>query len=69
MPNSPLEFALQMIQNNPQVANNPQAQHYIEVLKSGNEEEGRKIAENICKSHGMTLEQGIQQVANFFAPN
>lgn len=65
---NPLQFALNMIRNNPQIANNPQAQHYIQVLESGNEEEGRKIAENLCKSYGVTPEQAVQQAQSFFMP-
>lgn len=66
MSNPMIQMAMNMIRNNPQIANNPQAQHYIQVLESGDEAKGREIAENICKSYGMTIEQGVQQARNFF---
>lgn len=31
----PAKFAMQMIQNNPQVMNNPMAKQYLEIIQNG----------------------------------
>lgn len=65
MPN-PINFAMQMIQNNPNIANNPQAKHMIEVIQSGNAEEGQKIANNLLQSYGVSKDDALQQAKSFF---
>lgn len=59
-------FAIQLLMNNPRIANNPQAQNYISVIQSGDNAKGAEIANNICQSYGMTPEQGLQQAKQFF---
>lgn len=56
----------QALQQNPALQNNPQAQNYINVLQSGNAQQGQQLAENICKSMGVTPEQAVQQARQFF---
>lgn len=56
----------QAMQNNPSLQNNPQAQNYISVLQSGDAQKGQQLAENICKSMGVTPEQALQQAMKFF---
>lgn len=63
---TPMQFLQAQIQNNPSIANNPQAQNYIQVLQSGNAQAGQQIAENLLKTYGMTKEQGMNQVRQFF---
>jgi len=63
---TPMQFLQSQIQNNPSIANNPQAQNYIQVLQSGNAKAGQQIAENLLKTYGMTKEQGINRVRQFF---
>ena len=60
------QFALKMIANNPQVANNPQAQDYISVIQSGDEAKGAEIARNICASYGKTPEEASAEARKFF---
>lgn len=60
------DFALQMISQNPQIANNPQAQSYIETIRNGSIEDLRRVATNICNSYGVTPEQAAGQAINFF---
>lgn len=55
-----------LLQRNPNVANNPQAQQMLNVLQSGDEAQGQQIAENILKSHGLSKEEGVQQARQFF---
>lgn len=55
-----------LMQRNPNVANNPQAQQMLQVIQSGDEEQGRQIAENILKSRGLSKDEGMQQARQFF---
>lgn len=63
---NPMQFAMNMIQHNPQIMNNPMAQNYINVIQSGDAQKGQQLAENICKSYGMTPQQALQQAKQFF---
>lgn len=63
---NPVQFAMSMIQQNPQVMNNPMAQNYIGVIQSGDAQKGQQLAENICKSYGVTPQQAMQQAKQFF---
>lgn len=63
---NPVQFAMSMIQQNPQVMNNPMAQNYIGVIQSGDVQKGQQLAENICKSYGVTPQQAMQQAKQFF---
>lgn len=67
MNNNPFyRFAMNMIQRNPQIANNPRAQQLISVIQNGNNEQGEKIANNLCESYGVTKEQALNDAKNFF---
>lgn len=55
-----------LMRNNPAVANNPQAQEMLNVIQSGNAEQGRRIAENILQSRGMSRDEALQQAHRFF---
>lgn len=60
------DMALGIIGRSPQVAQNPNAQHMLQVIQSGNQAEGERIARNLCQSYGMTPEQALQQARGFF---
>lgn len=55
-----------LMRNNPAVANNPQAQEMLNVIQSGNAEQGQRIAENILQSRGMSRDEALQQAHRFF---
>lgn len=55
-----------VIQRNPNIKNNPQAQDYLNVIGSGDHKRGAEIADNLCKTYGMTREQAIAQAKQFF---
>lgn len=63
---NPMQFAMQMIQRNPQISNNPTAQQYLQIIQNGDSTRGEQIADNILKSYGMNREQGINQALGFF---
>lgn len=60
------QFALNMIANNPQVANNPQAQQLIEVIKSGDAKRGQELANDILNQNGLTKEQAMKDISMRF---
>lgn len=63
---SPIEFALRLIKNNPQFANNPQAQNYIQILESGDPQKGEEVANNLLNSYGISKEEALSQAKSFF---
>ena len=63
---NPINLAMQMLQNNPNIANNPQAQHMLEVIQSGNSEEGQKIANNLLQTYGVSKDDALKQAKGFF---
>lgn len=61
------QMVQQMMQRNPHIANNPQAQEYLKVIMSGDAQRGQEIAQNLCKTYGITPQEGVQQAQNFFS--
>lgn len=61
-----MQFLISQIQQNSNITNNPQAQSYIQIIQSGDQKKGEEIAQNLLKSYGMTKEQGMAQVRQFF---
>ena len=47
--NNVLDFALNVISQNPQIANNPNAQQLITILRNNDAQQGQIIAQNLCK--------------------
>lgn len=60
------QFALNALQNNPRFQNNPMAQNLMQILQSGNSTEGQRMAENICKTYGLSPEEATRQAKQFF---
>ena len=65
-PNNLLQFALGMIDRNPNIQNNPNAKNMIEVLRSGDANRGEQLAANICESMGISKEDAVSQARGFF---
>lgn len=61
-----MNFAMQMIQNNPAVANNPRAREAIMAIQSGDAARGSQIAQNLCQTYGVTPDQALMQAKTFF---
>lgn len=47
----------QMIQNNPNIAGNPRNQALLNTLASGNRDNIRQAAENLCQTYGCTVDE------------
>lgn len=66
MTNNIQEFALNLIKNNPNISNNPNAQEFINVIQSGDAVRGQQLANNLCKTYGITPDQALYQAKQFF---
>ena len=55
-----------LINNNPQVQNNPQAKEFINALQNNDSQKGEQIANNILKTYGLTKEQALEQAKKYF---
>lgn len=58
---NPGVFAMEMLQNNPQIANSPMGQQLLNVLQTGDSSKGEQLAMNICQTYGLSKEEAIQQ--------
>lgn len=61
-----MNFAMGIISQNPQIANNPNAQEMINVIQSGDFKRGQQIAQNLCQSNNITQEEAVKQACSFF---
>lgn len=59
-------FAINLLQRNPQFSNNPQAQKLMEIIQNGDNQQGEKMAENLCETYGMTKDQALTEAKKFF---
>lgn len=68
MPNVPnmRDMALNLLMQNPNVANNPNAQEFIQVIQNGDSVKGEQIAQNLCNTYGMSKEDAIRNAKSFF---
>ena len=67
MPNiNPMQFAMSMLQSNPNLQNNPQAKGLMDIIQSGDSARGKQMAENLCKTYGVTPDQALQDARKFF---
>lgn len=59
-------FALNLLAQNPQIAQNPNAQSMLNAIRNGDAKAGSEIAQNLCKSYGLTPEQAVSQAKQYF---
>lgn len=59
-------LAMNIIQSNPQIASNPNAQNLLNVIQSGDQKKGEEIANNLCKTYGVSREDAVQKAKQFF---
>lgn len=60
------QWALNLISQNPNIANNPRAQEYIKIIQNGDSKKGEEIANNLCQTYGMSKEDAIANAKKFF---
>lgn len=60
------QFAMKMLQSNPQVSGTPMGQQFLQILQTGNVQEGQQLATNLCQTYGISQQEAIQQSRNYF---
>lgn len=55
-----------MSQLRQRAASNPMAQGMLDVIESGDASKGEQMADNLCKSMGVSREDAIKQARQFF---
>ncbi len=60
------QLAMNLLRNNPNLASNPQAQKMLEVIQNGDSQRGQMIAENLCKTYGISKEDALARARQFF---
>ena len=60
------QLAMNLIGQNPNIANNPQATQMLDVIQSGNSQEGQRIADNLCNTMGVSREDALRKAKQFF---
>lgn len=63
---NPSQLAMNLINQNPKVAANPQAQELMQIIQSGDSVRGEQMANNILNSYGVSKEQGLADAKKFF---
>lgn len=54
-----LGYAMNMIQQNPQVRNNPEFAEMINAIERGDAQTGQALANKVLQQNGVTKEQGL----------
>lgn len=63
---NPQQLIQMLMQRNPAIMNNPNAQNMLNVVTSNDVNKGEQIARNLCQSYGVPPEQVYQQAKKFF---
>lgn len=63
---NPMQMMLNKLANDPNIMNDPMRKHMVEVLQSGDAEEGQKIAQNLCETYGVEMQDAAQRARSFF---
>lgn len=57
---------VERLTSDPAMSKNPIAQGLLEAIKSGDQKKGEEIANNLCKTYGVTPQEACQQAMRFF---
>lgn len=60
------QIAIEALKRRQDIANTPQGQQFLQILQSGDDAKGRQMAQNICQSYGMSEEDAVNKVRQFF---
>lgn len=63
---NPRMFAMNMLRRNPSISQNPRNQDLLQVIQSGDDARGQQIAENLCKTYGVTPQEAVNMATDFF---
>ena len=60
------QFALNLIEKNPNVSNNPMGKQMVEVIRSGDSAKGEQLANNLLNTYGVSRDDALAQAKKFF---
>lgn len=63
---NPFDLFLKVIEQFPQIANNPSHSEAIKALKNRDATRGEELARNYCNTFGVSPEDGEKQAKSFF---
>ena len=63
---TPKQLAMLLMRNNPNIANNPQAQEMLDIIDKNDSQRGAVIAQNLCNTYGVTKEEAVAQAKRYF---
>lgn len=55
-----------LLQNNPNIQQNPQAQNMIDAIKNNDSVKGEQIANNLLQTYGVSKEDALKRAQHFF---
>ncbi len=55
------QMAMNIISQNPQIANNPNARAMVDAIRNGDAQAGTEIANNLLQTYGLSKEDGVAQ--------
>lgn len=55
-----------LIRRNPEVSNNPRAKESLDVIMSGDSVRGAEIADNLCRTYGVTRDEALKKAQEYF---
>lgn len=55
-----------LLQNNPNIQQNPQAQNMIDAIKNNDSVKGEQIANNLLQTYGVSKEDALKRAQQFF---
>lgn len=61
-----MQFALGLIEKNPNVANNPMAKEMVSVIRNNDSQKGEQIANNLLQTYGVSRDDAIAQAKKMF---
>lgn len=65
MNNMIMQVAVNMVRSNPDKANSPIGQQFLQIAQNGDEKAGIALAENLCRSYGTPKDQAINMAQKF----
>ena len=60
------QMAMNLISQNPNIVNNPNAQELIKVIQNGDSARGQQIADNLCQTYGISRDEALKNAKSFF---
>ena len=60
------QFAMQLINSNPQIRNNPRNADMIRAIENWDERSGAEIANNLCNTYGANQNEAVNRSMQYF---